>query len=147
MDDVLVRLSRCCTPVPGDDIVGFVTKGRGVSVHRDDCANAVALEEDQSARLIEVEWSGLSRGAVFRAAVEVVALDRSRLLRDVANALSEQHVNIVACSTNTGADRVAKMRFEFELADPNHLEAVLRMMKSIDAVYDAYRIVPGSGGD
>jgi GTP pyrophosphokinase len=68
-------------------------------------------------------------------------------LRDVANALSEQHVNIVACSTNTGADRVAKMRFEFELADPNHLEAVLRMMKSIDAVYDAYRIVPGSGGD
>lgn len=147
MDDVLIRLSRCCTPVPGDDIVGFVTKGRGVSVHRDDCANALALEEDQSSRLIEVEWAGLSHGAVFRAGVEVVALDRSRLLRDVANALSEQHVNIVACSTNTGADRVAKMRFEFELADPNHLEAVLRTIKSIDAVYDAYRIVPGTGGD
>jgi GTP pyrophosphokinase len=79
--------------------------------------------------------------------VEVVALDRSKLLRDVANALSEQHVNIVACSTHTGSDRVAKMRFEFELADPNHLEAVLRMIKSIDSVYDAYRIVPGGSSD
>ena len=147
LDDVLVRLSRCCTPVPGDDIIGFVTKGRGVSVHRADCANAMTLAGDEPARLIEVEWSGATPGAVFRAGVEVVALDRSRLLRDVANALSEQHVNIVACSTHTGQDRVAKMRFEFELGDPNHLDAVLRMIKGIDAVYDAYRIVPGVGGD
>jgi GTP pyrophosphokinase len=147
LDDVLVRLSRCCTPVPGDDIIGFVTKGRGVSVHRADCANAMTLAGDEPARLIEVEWSGATPGAVFRAGVEVVALDRSRLLRDVANALSEQHVNIVACSTHTGQDRVAKMRFEFELGDPNHLDAVLRMIKGIDAVYDAYRIVPGGAAD
>ena len=147
LDDVLVRLSRCCTPVPGDDIIGFVTKGRGVSVHRADCANAMTLAGDEPARLIEVEWSGATPGAVFRAGVEVVALDRSRLLRDVANALSEQHVNIVACSTHTGQDRVAKMRFEFELGDPNHLDAVLRMIKGIDAVYDAYRIVPGGSAD
>jgi GTP pyrophosphokinase len=147
LDDVLVRLSRCCTPVPGDDIIGFVTKGRGVSVHRADCANAMTLAGDEPARLIEVEWSGATPGAVFRAGVEVVALDRSRLLRDVANALSEQHVNIVACSTHTGQDRVAKMRFEFELGDPNHLDAVLRMIKGIDAVYDAYRIVPGAAAD
>ena len=144
---MLVRLSRCCTPVPGDDIIGFVTKGRGVSVHRADCANAMTLAYDEPARLIEVEWSGATPGAVFRAGVEVVALDRSRLLRDVANALSEQHVNIVACSTHTGADRVAKMRFEFELGDPNHLDSVLRTIKGIDAVYDAYRIVPGGGAD
>ena len=147
LDDVLVRLSRCCTPVPGDDIIGFVTKGRGVSVHRADCANAMTLAYDEPTRLIEVEWSGATPGAVFRAGVEVVALDRSRLLRDVANALSEQHVNIVSCSTHTGADRVAKMRFEFELGDPNHLESVLRTIKGIDAVYDAYRIVPGGGAD
>ncbi|MFM8602231.1 MAG: RelA/SpoT family protein [Actinomycetota bacterium] len=147
LDDVLVRLSRCCTPVPGDDIIGFVTKGRGVSVHRTDCANAMTLAGDEPARLIEVEWSGATPGAVFRAGVEVVALDRSRLLRDVANALSVQHVNIVACSTHTGQDRVAKMRFEFELGDPNHLDAVLRMIKGIDAVYDAYRIVPGGAAD
>jgi GTP pyrophosphokinase len=145
LDDLLVRLSRCCTPVPGDEIMGFVTRGRGVSVHRADCANAVALMADQSARLIEVEWDGNTNGAVFRASVEVKALDRSRLLRDVSNALSEQHVNIVACSTHTGSDRVASMRFEFEMADPSHLDSVLRTIKNIDAVYDAYRVVPGRG--
>ena len=145
LDDVLVRLSRCCTPVPGDEIMGFVTRGRGVSVHRSDCANAVSLISDQASRLIDVEWDGENRKTVFRAGVEVVALDRSRLLRDVANSLSEQHVNIVACSTHTGNDRVAKMRFEFELADPGHLEAVLRTIKTIDGVYDAYRLVPGKG--
>lgn len=147
LEDVLVRLSRCCTPVPGDDILGFVTKGRGVSVHRADCANAVTLTTDEPTKMIDVEWSRAVPGAMFTAGVEVVALDRSRLLRDVANALSEQHVNIVACSTHTGTDRVAKMRFEFELADPNHLDAVLRVIKSIDGVYDAYRIVPGGSAD
>ena len=143
--DVWVKLARCCTPVPGDEITGFVTRGRGVSVHRADCANAVALMTDQSARSIEVEWDGNTNGALFRASVEVKALDRSRLLRDVSNALSEQHVNIVACSTHTGSDRVASMRFEFEMADPGHLDSVLRMIKNIDAVYDAYRVVPGHG--
>jgi GTP pyrophosphokinase len=138
-DDVLVRLSKCCTPVPGDEIMGFITRGRGVSVHRSDCANAGTFADDQSSRLVDVEWDGSATGTVFRASVEVVALDRSRLLRDVANELSEQHVNIVACSTHTGGDRVAKMRFEFELADPGHLEAVLRTIKKIDGVYDAYR--------
>jgi GTP pyrophosphokinase len=146
LDDVLVRLSRCCTPVPGDEIIGFVTRGRGVSVHRTDCANAESLMTEQTARLIDVEWDGDQSKALFRAAVEVVALDRSKLLRDVANSLSEQHVNIVACSTHTGSDRVAKMRFEFEMGDPSHLESVLRTIKQIDAVYDAYRLVPGKGG-
>ena len=145
LDDVLVRLAQCCTPVPGDEIIGFVTRGRGVSVHRADCANAVSLMSDHATRLIDVDWDGERNGAVFRAGVEVVALDRSRLLRDVANALSDHHVNIVACDTATGSDRVAKMRFEFELADPNHLAAVLRTIKKIDNVYDAYRLVPGSG--
>ncbi|MFM8846438.1 MAG: RelA/SpoT family protein [Actinomycetota bacterium] len=142
-DDVMVRLSKCCTPVPGDEIMGFITRGRGVSVHRSDCANAGSFADDQSSRLVDVEWDGSSVGTVFRAGVEVVALDRSRLLRDVANALSEQHVNIVACSTHTGGDRVAKMHFEFELADPGHLDSVLRTIKRIDGVYDAFRSVPG----
>jgi len=143
LDDVMVRLSRCCTPVPGDDIIGFVTRGRGVSVHRADCANAGSLAATQEARVIEVEWDTSGPTSNFVASVEVKALDRSRLLRDVANALSDQHVNIVSCSTHTGSDRIAKMRFEFELADPNHLDAVLRTIKTIDSVYDAYRMVPG----
>lgn len=147
MPDVMVRLSRCCTPVPGDEIMGFVTKGRGVTVHRADCANAASLFTQDSARPVEVEWSSDNSDAVFVAAVEVVALDRSRLLRDVANALSDEHVNIVACATHTGADRVAKMRFEFEFADPIHLQSVLRMIKRIDGVYDANRVLPGSQHD
>jgi len=143
LDDVLVRLAACCTPVPGDDIIGFVTRGRGVSVHRADCANAVGLGTEQSMRMIEVDWEGELPSGVFRAGVEVVALDRARLLRDVANALSDHHVNIVACDSVTGTDRVAKMRFEFELADPGHLASVLRTIKSIAGVYDAYRLVQG----
>jgi GTP pyrophosphokinase len=141
MPDVLVRLSRCCTPVPPDEVMGFVTKGRGVTVHRADCANATALAED-SARVVDVEWSSDGSSTMFVAAVEVKALDRSRLLRDVANALSDEHVNIVACTTHTGSDRVARMRFEFEFADPSHLQSVLRVIKRIDGVYDANRVLP-----
>ena len=141
MPDVLVRLSRCCTPVPPDEVTGFVTKGRGVTVHRADCANATTLAED-SARIVDVEWSSDGSSTMFIAAVEVKALDRSRLLRDVANALSDEHVNIVACTTHTGSDRVARMRFEFEFADPSHLQSVLRVIKRIDGVYDANRVLP-----
>jgi GTP pyrophosphokinase len=141
----MVRLSRCCTPVPGDEIIGFVTRGRGVSVHRSDCANAAALATDQETRMMHVDWN-VTQTTTYRAGVEVVALDRSKLLRDVANTLSDHHVNIVACSTHTGNDRVAKMRFEFELGDHRSLEAVLRTIKGIDGVYDAYRLVPGHAG-
>jgi len=145
LDDVLVRLANCCTPVPGDEIMGFVSRGRGVSVHRSDCANAASLTVQQATRMIEVEWDGEEQsGATFVAGVEVVALDRSKLLRDVANAMVDNHVNILSCETVTGADRVAKMRFEFELANPGHLDAVLRRIKHIDSVYDAYRLIPGA---
>ena len=145
LEDVLVRLSKCCTPVPGDEIMGFVTRGRGVTVHRVDCANAISLSTDQAARVIDVEWAALDAAQTYVAAVEVVALDRTRLLRDVANALSDQRVNIVSCTTHTGSDRVARMRFEFEFSDPGHLQSMLTMIKNIDGVYDAYRLVPGQG--
>ncbi len=144
LDDVMVRLSRCCTPVPGDEIIGFITRGRGVSVHRADCANAVSLSAAQTARMIEVEWDNEGGQSSFIASIEVKALDRSKLLRDVSNAISEHQVNIVSCSTHTGSDRISKMRFDFEMADPNHLDAVIRTIKTIDAVYDAYRLVPGA---
>ncbi|MEK9937491.1 MAG: bifunctional (p)ppGpp synthetase/guanosine-3',5'-bis(diphosphate) 3'-pyrophosphohydrolase [Ilumatobacter sp.] len=144
LDDLLVRLSNCCTPVPGDEIIGFVTRGRGVSVHRADCANAVDLAEEHSGRMIDVDWDSDSGSEHYRAGVEVVALDRSNLLRDVANALSDHHVNIVACETLTGGDRVAKMRFEFELSNPAQLQAVVNRIKAINSVYDAYRTVPGA---
>jgi GTP pyrophosphokinase len=145
LDDLMVRLSRCCTPVPGDEILGFVTRGRGVSVHRADCANAVSLAAGQRDRLIDVEWDEAHDGT-FVAAIEVKALDRGRLLRDVAASMSDHHVNILSSTTHTGSDRVSKMRFEFELADPGHLDSLLATLKSIDSVYEAYRVVPGQGG-
>ncbi len=145
LDDMLVRLAQCCTPVPGDEITGFVTRGRGVSVHRADCANAVSLMEEQATRMIEVDWDGEGQFKnTFTAGIEVVALDRSKLLADVATALVEHRVNIVSCETITSADREAKMRFEFELANGTHLDSVINRIKGIDSVYDAYRTVPGA---
>jgi GTP pyrophosphokinase len=142
LDDVMVRLSRCCTPVPGDEIIGFITVGRGVSVHRADCANAVSLSTEKGDRLIEVEWDRESAG-VFVASIEVEALDRAKLLRDVSTVLSDHHVNILASSSHTGSDRVARLRFDFELADPSHLESLLTTVKKVDSVYDAFRVLPG----
>jgi len=141
LDDVMVRLSRCCTPVPGDPIMGFVTRGRGVSVHRADCANGASLAASQADRVIEVEWDDETAGT-FVASVEVKALDRSRLLRDVSAALADAHVNIIACTTVTGSDRISTMQFDFELADPSHLDWVLRSIRQIDSIYDAYRVMP-----
>ncbi len=143
-DDVLIRMARCCTPVPGDDIMGFITRGRGVSVHRLDCANAASLADGQQERVVDVEWDAESTGD-FVALVEVKALDRPRLLQDVTATLSEHHVNIISSQSNAGGDRVAKMRFEFELSDASHLDTLLSRIRSIDSVYDAYRVVPGSG--
>jgi guanosine-3',5'-bis(diphosphate) 3'-pyrophosphohydrolase len=142
LDDLMVRLSRCCTPVPGDEIVGFVTRGRGVSVHRADCANAASLASRSRERLIEVEWDHRSSG-VFVATIEVVAIDRSRLLTDVTKVVSEHHLNIVSANTQTDPDRISRMRFDVELADPAHLESVLNLIRHLDAVYDVYRILPG----
>ncbi|CAB4965418.1 unannotated protein [freshwater metagenome] len=144
LDDVMVRLSRCCTPVPGDAIMGFVTRGRGVSVHRSDCANALSLTDGQSDRLIDVEWD-TDISATFIASIEVKGLDRSRLLRDVSAALADHHVNIVSCNTITGSDRISSMRFDFELGDVSQLSPLMWSIKKIDGIYDAYRVLPGKG--
>ena len=141
LDDVLVRLSRCCTPVPGDEIMGFVTRGRGVSVHRTDCANAVSLTAGQADRLIEVEWDEAHSGS-FVAALEVKALDRRSLLGDVSSVFASYQVNILASNTQTTADRVCKMHFDVELGDPSHLDSVISTIKGIESVYDAYRVLP-----
>jgi guanosine-3',5'-bis(diphosphate) 3'-pyrophosphohydrolase len=145
LQDLMVRLARCCAPVPGDEIIGFVTIGRGVSVHRADCANAVVLSTTQGDRLIEVEWDPTHEGAYF-ATIAVEALDRARLLRDIITVLSDAHVNILASTSHTGTDRIAMLRFDFELADPSHLDTLIANVKRIDSVYDAYRVLPGARG-
>jgi GTP pyrophosphokinase len=137
--DIWARLSRCCTPVPGDEITGFVTRGHGVSVHRADCDNLRHLSSAQPERLVSVHWSPTEE-SVFLVAIQVEALDRTRLLSDVTRALSDQHVNILSASVTTSRDRVAVSRFTFEMADPKHLGHVLRAVRTIDGVYDVYRV-------
>jgi GTP pyrophosphokinase len=137
-DDTWVKLSRCCTPVPGDEVLGFVTRGSGISVHRADCVNADDLRT-QPERLVEVAWTP-GKSSIFLVNIQVEALDRARLLSDVTRALSDQHVNILNASVTTTKDRVAISRFTFEMGDPSHLNQVLRAVKGIDGVYDVYRV-------
>ena len=136
--DVWVKLARCCTPVPGDEVVGFVTRGRGVSVHRRDCVNADQLTADPD-RLVEVEWAPTA-GSLFLVNIQVEALDRSRLLSDVTRMLSDAHVNIMSATVTTTRDRVAVSRFSFEMADPKHLGHLLNQVRAVEGVYDAYRV-------
>ncbi|PRX46145.1 GTP pyrophosphokinase [Prauserella shujinwangii] len=140
--DVWAKLARCCTPVPGDEILGFVTRGGGVSVHRTDCTNADDLRA-QPERLVEVEWAP-SESSVFLVAIQVEALDRHRLLSDVTKVLADEKVNILSASVTTSRDRVAVSRFTFEMGDPKHLGHVLKVVRNVEGVYDVYRVTSAS---
>ena len=137
-DDIWVKLAKCCTPVPGDEILGFVTRGSGVSVHRTDCVNVPGLKADPD-RIVEVEWAPTST-SLFLVNMQVEALDRARLLSDVTRALSDMHVNILSASVSTTRDRIALSRFTFEMADPTHLGSVIKAVRNVEGVYDAYRV-------
>ena len=139
--DILVKLARCCTPVPGDKIVGFVTRGAGVSVHQAACHNVQSLLKEPE-RMIEVEWAPTSK-SLFLVHIQIEALDRSGLLSDVTRVLSEHHVNILSATVNTSSDRLALSRFVFEMGDTTHLDRVLNAVRRIDAVYDVYRVSDG----
>jgi len=134
--DVLTKMARCCTPVPGDEITGFITRGDGVSIHRTDCKNVDSLNKE---RVVEVSWAQDSKG-VFMVQIQVEALDRSGLLSDITRVLSENHVNILSASVSTSRDRVALSRYVFEMGDPSHLDHLLNQVRRIEAVYDVYRV-------
>jgi GTP pyrophosphokinase len=139
--DILVKLAKCCTPVPGDPISGFVTRGQGVSVHQADCHNVVSLQSEPE-RLIEVEWAPNSKG-IYLVQIQIEALDRSGLLSDVTRVLTENHVNILSASVSTSQDRVAISKFVFEMSDPIHLDRLLSAVRRIASVYDVYRVSEG----
>jgi GTP pyrophosphokinase len=138
VSDVLTKLARCCTPVPGDEIVGFVTSGQGVSVHRSGCTNMKSLRS-QPGRLVEVEWAPTGR-SMFLVAVLVEGLDRAGLLSDITRVLSDLHVNILSATVTTNRDRVTQCRFTFEMGDVAHLSHVLKAVRGVNGVFDAYRI-------
>ena len=141
VDDVWVKLAKCCTPVPGDRIIGFVTRGSGVSVHRVDCVNVEGLRAEPD-RILEVEWAPTA-GSVFLVQIQVEALDRSRLLSDITRVLSDTHVNILSATVQTSRDRVAISRFSFEMAETGHLDHVLAAVRRVEGVFDAYRVTGG----
>ncbi len=136
--DLWVKLAKCCTPVPPDPILGFVTKGGGVSVHRRDCTNAGDLEA-RPEKLLEVEWAP-TESSTFLVNIQVEALDRARLLSDITMALSDAHVNILSANLQTSRDRVAKSRFTFEMAEAKHLDNVIKAVRNVPGVFDAYRV-------
>lgn len=136
--DVLVKLARCCTPVPGDAISGFVTRGQGVSVHRQDCKNFLELTK-QPERIVDVHWAPTASSS-FLVAIQIEALDRPRLLSDMTRVISDQHVDILSATLSTGSDRVAKSKFTFEMADPKHLGHVLSAVRAVEGVFDVYRL-------
>jgi len=138
--DVWVKLARCCTPMPGDTISGFVTRGNGVSVHRQDCPNATSLQLEHPERMQPVEWAPTS-GSVFLVAIQVEALDRTRLLSDITRVLSDMHVNILSASVTTTRDRVAVSRFTFEMGETKHLGHVLAAVRATEGVFDVYRVL------
>jgi guanosine-3',5'-bis(diphosphate) 3'-pyrophosphohydrolase len=139
--DILVKLARCCTPVPGDEIVGFITRGSGVSVHQANCHNVQSLLREPE-RMIDVDWAPSSK-SVFLVQIQIEALDRAGLLSDVTRVLSEHHVNILSANVSTSTDRLALSRFVFEMGDTTHLDRVLNAVRRIDAVYDVYRVSDG----
>ncbi|SNT66151.1 GTP pyrophosphokinase [Asanoa hainanensis] len=142
VSDVWIKLARCCTPVPPDSVFGFVTRSGGVSVHRDDCANAEDLKA-QPERVLEVSWK-LTSASTFLVAIQVEALDRHKLLADVTRVLSDERVNILSATVTTTRDRVAVSRFSFEMADPKHLGHLLAAVRKVDGVFDAYRVTSGA---
>jgi GTP pyrophosphokinase len=138
VSDILVKLARCCTPVPGDEILGFVTRGGGVSVHRRSCTNAEALH-GQPERIVEVEWAP-SVGSTFVVSIQVEALDRHGLLSDITRVLSDERVSILSANVTTNRDRVAVSRFTFEMAEAKHLGHLIKAIRGVEGCYDVYRI-------
>jgi GTP diphosphokinase / guanosine-3',5'-bis(diphosphate) 3'-diphosphatase len=140
VDDVLVRLAKCCTPVPGDEIVGYVSLGKGITIHREDCPNVKALRRNPE-RLTDVDWDGNAVSSSFRVQIKLESWDRPRLLEDVARTFSEHGANIVAYG-GVVDDQLAKNWYTAEVGDVKSLRGLLTALRNIEAVFDAYRVTP-----
>ena len=142
MDGVLVTIARCCNPVPGDKIMGYITRGRGISVHRTDCNNIKTLMNNEEERFIEVKWDSFAPNK-FNAEIQIEAMDRTKLLRDITNVISEYDLNIINASTlRTNKSGLVKFRFIIEISNKYILKDILNNLKQIESVYDVYRVLP-----
>lgn len=140
--DVMAKLAKCCMPVPGDEIFGFVTRGGGVSVHRTDCTNAEKLREEPE-RMVQVAWASEGQGSVFSATLQLEALDRSGLLFELTRVINEQRVSVTAMNSHCSEDRVATVRFTFAVSDTKQLGSLMTQLRNAEGVFDVYRVTSG----
>jgi guanosine-3',5'-bis(diphosphate) 3'-pyrophosphohydrolase len=142
IDEVMLRLAKCCRPVPGDPIVGYISLGRGITIHREDCPNVAVLKKDPD-RFTDVSWDG-DADTAFRVEIEVDGWDRHRLLEDMSRTFAEAGINILdaRCTVN---HPMVKNRFVVEVGDTRTLDQAISRLRNIDAVFDAYRVTPGAG--
>ena len=138
IDNCLVKFSKCCNPVPGDDIIGYVTKGRGVSVHRKDCSNLKDLLSEEE-RIIEVEWYDETNKAEYNVDIEILANDRTGLLSDVVKEITNQKINIMGVNTRTSKDRIATINTTLEVQNIEQLNQVIKQIRKVDSVYEVTR--------
>ena len=132
-----MRLSRCCNPVPGDEIIGYITRGRGVSVHRSDCKN-VSNNIDGDNRLIEVSWY-TSENVSYKADITIMANDRTALLMEVTNTIGEANIPLKAINARTTKDQIAIMNLTLEITNTEQLDKIIRKLKKIDSVFEVTR--------
>lgn len=138
-DNLMIRIARCCNPVPGDDIIGFITKGRGISVHRKDCSNIIALPENERARLIEVEWQDLTVGNSYDADICIVGADRKHMFSDISKACEDMDVHISGVNAKSGKDGTVHIVLTLSIASTQQMEKVLRVLRNIEGVTEVYR--------
>ena len=138
-DNLMIKLARCCNPVPGDDIVGFITKGRGISVHRRDCSNVVNLPDHEKARFIEVEWEDLKAGKSYDAEICIVGSDRKGILSDISRACEDMDIHLSGVNAKTGRDGSLTMTITLSISSTQEMQKVLRNLRNIEGVTQVYR--------
>ena len=138
IDNCLVKFSRCCNPVPGDEIIGYITKGRGVSIHRTDCTNVEELLQDEN-RIIDVEWYDEETEGTYSVDIEILSNDRTGLLSDIVKEITTQKINIMGVNTKTSKERIATIDITVEVENIEQLNKVIRAIRKVDSVYEVNR--------
>ena len=138
-DNLMIKLAKCCNPVPGDEIIGFITKGRGISVHRCDCTNIVSLPEEEKARFIEVEWEDLKAGKSYEATINIIGSDRRGLLSDISKVCDNMDVNLSGVNARTGKDGAMNMTIQLEISSIQEMDRILRALRNIEGITNVYR--------
>ena len=138
-DNLMIRLSRCCNPVPGDDIIGFITKGRGISVHRKDCANIISISESDKERMIEVEWEDLKEGKSYNTDVLIRAVDRKRLISEISKVCDDLDIDISGINAKSTSDGQANITLTLSISSTQEMQKILRSIRNVEGVLNVYR--------